>query len=283
MCQILDDGRQVFVDNPDPGFFDWSQVGRGADRIAFGLQAKVASADSPVWESSVDLAKHAGLWVPPEYAETEGLQRVYAKHAILKKLCEMEKEIETKLTPLDTKVKDSMVPEGIPEEDLPKLKKAGLPETMANLHSAQVVLPIKDFLKLVSDSRGADLDDVSEDVQNKLPGIFGRMESDEDKSPLENTAFDGDGPMGGPVGSLIQSLIPQLGMGQGPLGKRVTITVIRMKPKVASSRPISAEPEIETMARLYATYKLAALSHPKNADDVMLTRSALLQNYHHQA
>ncbi len=41
--QILSDGRQVYVDNPNPNFFDLSGVFRPADRIAYHLQ-KVASA-----------------------------------------------------------------------------------------------------------------------------------------------------------------------------------------------------------------------------------------------
>ncbi len=283
MCQILDDGRQVYVDNPKPGFFDWSVVPRPADRIAFEFGFKAASFGGETWVSSVDLAKHAGLWIPEDLAIKEGQERVAVKRAMLRKLAEIEKEIETKLTPLDVKMQDSMEDEALEDGDVSKLKKGGLESALEHFHNAQVILPVKDFLKLVS-SRPVD-DDIVEDVQGRLPGVFGRLADDESEDATTNSAFDGDGVLGGPLGDIVEQMIPKLGMGEKPLRGRIMITMIRGGParKQASAAPSKDFPEIESIARLYATYKLAALAHPRNKCDDTLTRAAVVQNYTHQA
>lgn len=283
MCQILDDGRQVYVDNPNPGFFDWSVVPRGADRTAFGFGMKAASYGGETWVSSVDLAKHAGLWIPEDLAIKEAQERVAVKRALLKKLAEIEKEIETKMTPMDVKLKDSMEDDVLEDSDAQKLKKGGLESALEQFHNAQVILPVKDFLKLVSS--GPVDDDTVEEVESRLPGVFGRLDADDAEDATTNSAFDGNGIPGGPLAKIVEAMVPQLGMGEAPLRGRIMITVIRGGPsqKQASARPPSDLPEIESIARLYASYKLAALAHPRNKCDDTLTRASVVQNYTHHA
>ena len=280
MCQILDDGRVVGCLNPDPHFFDWSYVGRPADRIAFGFESKVASAET--WLSGYELAKEANLWLPSSIAALEGQERKQLKISMLAKLAEMEKEVPTKLTTIDKKISDSTTDSALDEGTVGKLKRADLSETMGAMHEAKVILPIKDFIKLISNQSGENIDDIGDDAQQALPGIFGRMHEDGEDCCCENSCFDGASEPGGPIKDLIQQLIPALGLGEIPLGRRITISVIRGPRKVASAVTKNPLPEIETLARLYATYKLASLTHPRNEHDVMLTRAALLQNYHHQ-
>lgn len=64
MGRILSDGRQVYVDNPDPTFFDISRVWRGADRIArtFCTLNKAASDGAVV--GGAELAEHLGVVDP---------------------------------------------------------------------------------------------------------------------------------------------------------------------------------------------------------------------------
>jgi hypothetical protein len=224
------------------------------------------------WVSSVDLAKHAGLWIPEDLAKLEHRERHQAKLAIIGKLSEIEKEIESKLTPIDTQVSNSMEDSALDEDDTKKLKKVGLSSAMATLHNAQILLPVKDFLKLLSHGEEG-MDDIAEDVQSALPNVFSRMKDDQD----DNAAFDGDGPTSDMLDDVIGKLLPSLGMGEIPLGKRITVTIIRGRsPKKAHARDTS--PEIESLAKLYATYKLAFITHPRNQSSV-LTRAIVLQNY----
>ena len=60
MGRVLDDGRKVYVTNPNPRFFDLSFVAIGADRTSYAMN-KLASANG---ELSVDAAKTAGLTDP---------------------------------------------------------------------------------------------------------------------------------------------------------------------------------------------------------------------------
>lgn len=281
MCQILEDGQICGVMNPNSRFFDWSKVPRHADRIAFDTNflapgTKAAGAFSTSRMFSADLAKYAGLWIPAELAARDGKQRYAAKVALAGKLAEMEKEVATTFSPIDTKIKDSHVEEGLKDADVDVLKKTGLPGAMAALHNAQIVLPVRDFLKLISDG---DVDSgIADEVQGALPGVFGRMA--EDGEDLDADAFDGEGPGDGPLSGMLRGILPSLGMGEGPLGRRLTITVISGPKKTASS-PKEVVPEVESLARLYGMYKLSALSHHRNVSDVVLTRAALLQNYLH--
>lgn len=65
MGRILSDGRQVYVDNPDPTFFDISRVWRGADRVARTFRAldKAASANGAVI-GGAELAEQLGVADP---------------------------------------------------------------------------------------------------------------------------------------------------------------------------------------------------------------------------
>jgi hypothetical protein len=229
----------------------------------------------------VDLANEVGLWLPRDFALAENQYRRQLKIAILGKLSEMEKEVPAKLSPIDIKVQESSEDSGLVDGTADKLKKSDLGETMGALHDAKVLLPVKDFLKLISNKKDEDISDIGDDVQSALPGVFGRMLADEDTSACDNGIFDGAKTSSGPLADVVSGLVPCLGFGAEPLGARMVSAVIRGPCKHAAARVPNILPEVETLARLYATYKLAAVTHPRNEHDVMLTRAAVLQNYHH--
>lgn len=275
MTSIMDDGRQVYVDNPDPGYFDWSLVGRPADRIAFGTTIKTAAFDDH-FVFSTELAKYAGLIVPACFADE---CRTEDKLAALGKLAEIEKEIEGTLTPLSV---DGDLCGGLPmagelsDEDAKKLKDAGIGPAMAALHAAKVLLPLKDFLKLVSADR-EDLSDMADDVEDQLPGAFSDLIEDGDPGDL----FDGVGELPPGLGPILDRVSDAFGMGDIPLGRRVTVTIIRGTPAPKRRAKTAADDEVARgIARLYTQYKLAVVAHPSNQADQALLRAAVLQNYY---
>lgn len=279
MTRILDDGRQVYVDNPDPGYFDWSLVGRPADRIAFSTTLKVASFDSPI-TFSADLAKMAGLYLPDSYVQEE---RRSVKLALLSKLAAMEKEIEANLSPIDESIGKATHSEDdeLSKPEARRLKGQGIGRVMESLHNAQVILPVRDFLRLISADREDDLSEFTEQVQGQLPGIFSNLAREPEA--VDDDLFDGDG-QGLPDGfaSMLNRLTGSFGLGEQPLGRRVTITIIRGQPKTARATKLASDdPAVQGLARLYATYKLAALAHPANQADQALSRALVLQNYYH--
>lgn len=109
MCEILDDGRQVYAINPNPDFFDISEVIRGADPTACVFR-KVASV--PLQQKSIPPAKEVSKQVdkvvksripnfllpgqtrPPEVAKSGS-----DKMSILLNLAAIEKELPMSLVP----------------------------------------------------------------------------------------------------------------------------------------------------------------------------------------
>lgn len=275
MTKILDDGRQVYVDNPDPGYFDISIVPRPAERTAFSFR-KVASADAAVVSSTI-LAKQAGLWVPSHMLSSQD-DRVQHKRAILHKLAEMEKEIEGKLTPVDESLSKTFEEGKLGKQDASRLQRVGLDGVLDQLAEAKVTLPLRDFLRLISREHNPDLEAAVPGAEEALPGVFSRM--CQDGEDCEDSTFDGC-PMSMPasIQEMLEPLIGSFGAG-APLHRRVTIAVIRGKPAPSmAKRASSPEPVADGLARLYARYKLAVLSHPANLEDEVLTRLAVLQNY----
>lgn len=273
MTRIMEDGRQVYVDNPDPHHFDISIVPRPADRTAHSFR-KVAGEQQVM--SSVVLAKQAGLWVPQHLLAASD-ERSWQKRALLQKLSEMEKEIDGTLTPVDEELSRTMEAPQLKSDQADRLRRAGLDGVLDHLAGAKVVLPLRDFLTLISKTPNSDLDAAIPEAEEALPGVFSRMLEDGDG--CEDSTFDGC-PMGMPGGlsGVLAPLIEAFGAGQ-PLQRRVTIAVIRGKPKPQVKKASALTPRGDGLARLYAQYKLAVLSHPDNLRDDVLTRMALVQNY----
>lgn len=286
MTQVLDDGRQIYVDNPNPNFFECSSVGRGADRNGLTFR-KVASADleNTSFTYSTDLAKAAGLYVPARLAAEYGDATLRAKLAVLERLAEIEKQIETNMTPLQVKGCDSfntdahLSPEDVKTEDID--------DTLGTMHAGKVVLPVEDFLTLISAaSPSAELNpsELAGDVESSLGGVFSRLLDSPDLSGmLSNGLFDGAPAeqASDNAKDLAKNLEPDLSLAAGPMTRRVTISIVSPSgkkgktPKAASAK----DPLVEGLANLYATYKLAMLMYPTNSGDTSLYESVVLHNY----
>ena len=98
MNQTLDDGRKVFVTNPNPRFFDISFVLVGADKTSFAMQ-KLASSKTVL---SADLAKEEGLREPTKSLSKDSqkakvalmLKRVPATAQKIDNCCGAEKKLD---------------------------------------------------------------------------------------------------------------------------------------------------------------------------------------------
>ncbi len=136
MTKILSDGRQVYAFNVDPIFFDISYVFRPADRTAYVL-TKVARDKS----YSIKYAKHNHLDLK--------------KEALLRKLSEIEKEIEgygflDKALPSDS----------LSEDIIAKLKEYPSGLALSSLAKNGIILSMPDFLRTLLPN-------------NKIPDIEG--------------------------------------------------------------------------------------------------------------
>lgn len=128
--ETLDDGRAVFMWNPDPQFFDISLVWRPADRIGYSLRK---------------IANDEGLERSDELADLAGLGKISAvKLAALRKVSSIEKTVpgfaksfpEKLLAPTKSKL-------------LKTAKDVGVAKVLGALHTAGCLLHPEDLLDLV--------------------------------------------------------------------------------------------------------------------------------------
>ena len=285
MGRILEDGRQVYVDNPDPDYFEQSLVGRPADRCGYAFRKVAEDLSDGRIVSSVDLFKSAGLWVPHHILAEEMTKKAQCRLSILQKLAEIEKEIETTLTPVDSRLADNLPDEALSDDDIAIAQSKGedsLEQTFDAMGKAKVMLPLRDFLKLINRNGHFDVEDVAPAVSQQLPGCFGRMLDDDPIGACENGLFDSSGGvLPQSISRMVNGLIPSLGMGSEPLGRRVSITIIRSKPEnkmACVPKVYDSDPVIKGLANLYAGYKLSFITNHGD-DDPVLTRAAVLHHY----
>ena len=288
--QILADGRQVYVDNPNPNFFDLSGVFRPADRIAYHLQ-KVASAGVV---TGADLAELEGLtadWRPiTKYSSIR-----WKKLAALRKLSDIEKEIEATAPGHGIRsLSKAFAGNGRPaDSDVEQLSGVGrdrLNKLMGALGQAQISLPLRDFIKIVLGDEANGVNESS--AEQHLPGIFTRMLDEGGDEASEDGTYDPEGSssmLSAGIKQIIDKMIPGMSLGEGPVGHRMQITIIRKIPDpkmltgggaIHTIKSAEVDAGAELVAREYAKYKLALLAGvmEKESSEVSI-RLGVLQNY----
>jgi len=300
--QILSDGRQVCVDNPSPTFFDISWVFRPADRIAYGLR-KVASSDIV---TGAELAETEGLYLPKSIIPSgQASKHAGFKRAVLRKLCDIEKQIDGAVKGIDfngdgsqlIKLRGAFSPEVSSttqeKEAVSRLEKENgnrLSYMLTGLAKSAVSLSVEDFLKVVMGEKAASIDEGS--VKKELPGIYTKL-TDEglgDEICSDGTYDPGSSIAGLPkeVEAAINSMIPGMSLSEAPVQKRVTIISIRKLSKPELTRPsricsikeATAECATEALAKEYAKYKLSLLADlTKRGDSDLSIGLGVLQNY----
>lgn len=286
--QIMADGRQVYVDNPDPTFFDISGVFRPADRIAYSLQ-KVASACTM---TGVELAEEAGLFEPfRTLTKRSGI--AWRKRAALRKLSDIEKQIEA-MAPAETNnLRNAFTggsgASGAELDQLSEATKDRVDKLMGALGQVRVSLPLREFIRIVM---GNEPGVSTGDVERRLPGIFSRLNEEGCDDVIDDGTYDPVGrmtDMPSSVRNIIGKMVPELSLGEEPVGRRMSITIIRQipKPKMLTggegirTMKVAAEGAgAELVAREYAKYKLAFLTDELEKEGSQLSvRLGVLQNY----
>jgi hypothetical protein len=131
MCDVYNDGRMVYAENPNPTFFDISEVSRGADNTAFTLR-KVAS-----------LKKNP----------TEVPVRSLQKSSVLEALAAIEKRLDTLVSSGEPSIK--ILNKGVCTKDIP-LSKLSSEEIIGSMSKSGICLRIpsrtiyRDLLKEAS-------------------------------------------------------------------------------------------------------------------------------------
>jgi len=247
--QLLSDGRKVYMQNPNPKYFDISLVFKPADRIAYTLK-KVAAAGGGV------IGGH-------ELAEIYGLRAVGdPKYATLRALAAMYKEVPATL-------RKATGPEELSEETTTELQKQakihGMDHLLAFLHANDWLLSPEDFGSVIGhpspggcgqavEEHGA-LDDLVDDHSEvkalEVPAVS-------DYIPLSESAR--------------ADLDTRTSMKPDSANARVIRMTIMKTPKLA--KQALDEHEARGFAALYGHYKLAFAAQHQTEHAVLKTVAA---------
>ncbi|HUX02942.1 MAG TPA: hypothetical protein VMY35_18440, partial [Phycisphaerae bacterium] len=287
MTHVKEAGHQIFAINDRPCFFDYSGVFRNADRIAFGLQKVASTGEMPEeFIPSTMLAEMWGLKVPNSVLYDSSPRPVQEKLAAMERLAAMEKQIEATGRLFNPEVDAGTANGSLPEDELDKLRSIDWNELMGALSQAKICLPMKDFFRLMLGNKYDSYAGELGNAQSLLPGIFSRMLKSGDgvEDVTGSPAYD-------PAMSLvpksirdvIESVKPGMSLGEGPVGRRLSVTIIRGGGPARLHKAASVSDGIsktaQYMAKQYATYQLAFIRAQEGAGDGLATGLALLQNY----
>ncbi len=231
--EVLEGGRQVYMQNPNPKYFDISTVYKPADRIGYAL-AKVASQNGAV--GGHDLAEAYGL---------RGWDTV--KQATLMRLAEIEKRVDGLGRPVVSG------PADLSDDERCQLKQAaemyGVDAVLGTLHARSLMLSYDDFADvIVGQSKLASMG------APDLRGGFQKLAHDN----LEVTSMDGADRLV-PLGADLRS---KLAMDSKAVQDRAVSAILRPTVKLSGA----ADTASQGLGELYLHYKLAFASHDSNRD-----------------
>lgn len=301
LAKVAENGFQQYVDNPDPFHFDISEVVRPADRIAYGWRAaymqKAASANNSVMGGSemydlLSAGQELGdaLWSP---LMAPGLSQMFPKQPWLVKLAHelaaVENRISSDQTTSDRSLAYAVDSSMQPLPDLTPLGSLGtmkMATGLSALAGQMIVLPLRDFLRLVTGDDAEKVASLSVSVPQHLPGVYGRMIADGslERYVRENPISSGNDSPSNLQCKWAASLAATFSLKRVAVRERIQRSVVKQ-----ASQPVflagmekiaAADDAAEAVARRYAAYKLAALGSlvPENPDFDLTLELAVLQN-----
>lgn len=258
--EVLEDGRQIYMQNPNPKYFDLSTVYKPADRIGYAL-SKVAAEN--------------GIVGGHELAEAYGLgDDDHVKQATLIRLAEIEKRVSAigKSIP-------ATAPHKLSDHAVHQIKQAaelyGIDAVLTNLHQAGHLLGFQDFTEIiVGQSKLAQLCG-----EPDYQGGFSDLISDSDP---EMSVLDGHNGMsrinfGDAVNRELQE---KTGMQADPVSARVLrVTLAQPVNQLAKVAAAGADrAEHLGLSRLYLHYKVAFASHVNNHNNAGVLTAVAASN-----
>lgn len=272
--KVLEDGRQVYVDNPDPRYFDISIVHRPADRVAFSFRKIAGSGDFFV--SSVELAKQAGL-ADKDFAASYDLKIL----SVLRKLAAMEKELSGLMSSDKTQQLSAIIPKSNDKTSKATgdLVKENMKDVVAALAEDKCLLGLPEFVTLIS-GKTADLKADLPKIAEYLPGIYGRMlDSRSNLGLVDEMTLGHASYVSEKAKTAIASLKEDIGMSESDVRRRVTMGLLSGQPVFNIKQSSEKSPSsLESIAELYAGYKLATILKQKD-ESTLLMKSVVATNY----
>jgi hypothetical protein len=290
LTKLLKTGRMQYVENPNPIFFDFSHVGRPADRTAYGGIAREYMKSA----STGDIVK-GGAWLAEQFGMisdglvlgTKSASHLQRELQLVHKLAEIEKDLDENTSTRDLATKAAFDKRVQPDEDLSPMGPVLTDKFASSLRAlaeAEIMLTPRDFLKLAGVA-GEDLDAAEQELRGGLPTVFRKLAADEDLAAqldhpfaVDQTVFTGQEQR-----NFAAKLAQTRTICLCQLPKRAQLAVIRGC-EVPSSRPArpnvkSASAAAHGLARHYALYQLSTIAaNTKVADSMLTLRAILVQN-----
>lgn len=294
LTKLAEDGFQQYVDNPDPLFFDISQVHRPADRTAYGWKADYMQ------KAASETRAMGGAELAEVYARQNGYdllspsasasERLIARQVKLAhQLASIEQNLLTGLTDADKALARAFAPSLRKQANFSILGKTGSAQHatgLAALAGQAIVLTLTDFVQAISGESHEKTAGIVASVSQAMPGVYGRLAADPGlESALRSNIVR-------PAESLApvrqrdwaEKLASDLSLSPAAIRARVERSAIfsAPSPSLAGRIKIACAGPAEDLARQYALYTVSALSampSEKNSVSNELTaKAAVLQN-----
>jgi hypothetical protein len=285
------DGKahQLHADNPNPTFFDISNVFRPADRIAYVSGMLKAASNRVV--GGAEMAEALGVTIPYDLlVDKAAPSRVQRAAKVAYMLADMESALESgeQLLASDNLVHAFSRTVQASDNTLPKLAREKFAHTLKALADSRIILPLDQFIQLTAGYTAEKAAAAADVVQRELPGVYTRMIGKADFTDMITESPYTPASASSPAFRLwAEKNAEALSLKEAHVRRRVTQAAIRQEDTLTVDRSTDYIKSAHdrgaagAMAEQYALYKLAFLGAiPESDNEMRLTASlALLQNY----
>ena len=268
LTKVAEDGHVLHVDNPDPTWFDISDVYRPADRIAYVFGHMKAASHGGV--GGALLADELGVTAPYRLNLDSFDDRAMNLIKLAYELSEFEKSVEEGR--VGSSVKDAVIlnDKTASISDIPT-GRLTINQIWRALSREKIALCLKDWLEIIktdTDNLAIKTASVAE-VSSRLPGIFSRLVNDNisleycinERTCDPSQAFPGE-----KAKSWATKLASAKSISPNHFERRIMRSVVAGTEKTASFARVKTAftEESEQLARRYATYQLYFLNELRN-------------------
>jgi hypothetical protein len=276
--RVLENGHVLHADNPDPSFFDISNVFRPADRIAY-ISGELQKAASAGVISGAELAEQLNVSFPFGLDGSGASKMAAAQYQALCELAAAEHAIVNNSNGW-TQMALASNENVQPSIDVNGCAFAKMAEVFRGLADAGVILSVRDFLSLTVKSAN---DALVAAVANALPNIFSELQKEADiEETLEKNKFYPADYASGSVRLWAEKTASTHSLLTGNVEKRAYLAAIRnVKPVEYSHEKQASGVAEKALAKHYALYKIAAYAaaSEKYGNNLLTANHCVLQNY----
>ena len=300
LAKTFEDGHTLHVDNPDPVFFDISNVFRPADRIAYTLgrartrdkhaeafeeMAKAASAHLFGVEkraSAVVAAKlgiTAPLWLYDDGPWAD--PKIVGQMKVAQELIQLEDKMAASLAD----ERDRAFAKAVYSEafDTPIVHKGPvkLAHVVTALAQQKCMLPVLQFITLLTGECTTKTANAAARVAERLPGIYNRLASDTSlEEDLRSNPYLPQGAAPTKLAHWARAHAAEWSLDRPRVIERLQLSVLRQPEHPGARRELVKVAQVdgsEELAKQYALYQLGLAYHYKDAEDAAFLQEMMIR------